>query len=84
MKVTVKLCRSVDQLSLPLQLALLRIVQEALANVHRHASATRVSVNFRRMGKRLRLVVSDDGKGAEETSGHQRGKPFSVGVGIPE
>jgi len=79
----VKLCRSVDQLSLPLQLALLRIVQEALANVHRHASATRVSVNFRRMGKRLRLVVSDDGKGAEETSGHQRGKPFSVGVGIP-
>ena len=83
LKVTVKLCRSVDQLSLPLQLALLRIVQEALANVYRHASATHVSVNFRRVGKRLRLVVSDDGQGAEETSGHQSGKPFRVGVGIP-
>ncbi len=83
LKITVKLCRSVDQLSLPLQLALLRIVQEALTNVYRHASATCVSVNFRRVGKRLRLVISDDGQGAEETSGHQSGKPFRVGVGIP-
>ena len=83
LKITVKLCRSVDQLSLPLQLALLRIVQEALTNVYRHASATCVSVNFRRVGKRLRLVISDDGQGTEETSGHQSGKPFRVGVGIP-
>ena len=83
LKIMVKLCRSIDQLSLPLQLALLRIVQEALANVYRHASATRVSVNFRRVGKRLRLVISDDGQGVEETFGHQSGKPFRVGVGIP-
>ena len=79
LKITMKSCRSVDQLSLPLQLALLRIVQEALTNVYRHASATCVSVNFRCVGKRLRLVISDDGQGAEETSGHQSGKPPRAG-----
>ena len=83
LKITVKLGRSVDRLSLPLQLALLRIVQEALANVHRHASATCVSVDLKRVRKRLRLVISDDGQAAEETSGHQSGTPFRAGVGIP-
>jgi two-component system, NarL family, sensor kinase len=79
----VKSCRSVDQLSLPLQQMLLRIVQEALTNVYRHASATCVSVNFRCVGKTLRLVISDDGQRTEETSRHQNGKPFRLGVGIP-
>jgi PAS domain S-box-containing protein len=83
LKITIKSCRNVDQLSLPLQQTLLRIVQEALTNVHRHASATRVFVNFRCVDKRLRLVISDDGQGTEETSGRQNGKQFRVGVGIP-
>jgi len=83
LKITIKSCRNVDQLSLPLQQTLLRIVQEALTNVHRHASATRVFVNFRCVDKRLRLVISDDGQGTEETSGRQSGKQFRVGVGIP-
>ena len=82
LKVTVRSCGSVDQLSFPLQQALLRVVQEALTNVYRHASATRVSVNFRCVGKRLRLVISDDGQKTEATSG-QNGKPFRLGVGIP-
>ena len=83
LKITMKSCRCVDQLSLPLQQALLRIVQEALTNVHRHASATSASVNFRCGSKRLRLVIRDDGQGTEETSGHQSGKPFRLGIGIP-
>jgi PAS domain S-box-containing protein len=83
LKITVRFCRRVDQLSLPLQQTLLRIVQEALTNVYRHASATCVSVNFRCVGKRLRLVISDDGKGTEETSGPQNAKQFRLGVGIP-
>jgi PAS domain S-box-containing protein len=83
LKITMRSCRSVDHLSLSLQQTLLRIVQEALTNVYRHASATCVSVNFRCVGKRLRLVISDDGKGTEETSGRQNGKQFRMGVGIP-
>jgi PAS domain S-box-containing protein len=84
LKITVQSSRSVDQLSLPLQLTLLRIVQEALTNVHRHASATSVSVNCRRVGKRMVLVISDDGQAAAEVAGHQSSKPIEVGVGIPE
>ncbi len=83
LKITLKSCGRVDQLSPQLQQTLLRIVQEALTNVYRHASATRVSVNFRRVGKTLRLVISDDGQGTEETSTHQNGKPFRLGIGIP-
>jgi PAS domain S-box-containing protein len=83
LKITMKLCRSVDRLSLPLQLALLRIVQEALTNVYRHASATCVSINFRRVGKRLGLVIRDDGKGADEAFVHRNGNPLRSGVGIP-
>jgi two-component system NarL family sensor kinase len=79
-----KLCRSIDQLSLPLQLALLRIVQEALTNVYRHASAKCVSITFRRVGnKRLGLVICDDGQGAEETFEHESGKSLRAGIGIP-
>ena len=69
LKITLKSSGRVDQLSLQLQQSLLRIVQEALTNVYRHASAKRVSVNFRCLGKSLRLVISDDGQGTEETSG---------------
>ena len=83
LKITFKSCDRVDQLSLQRQQTLLRIVQEALTNVYRHASATRVSVKFRCVGKRLRLVISDDGQGAEETSGHQNGKPSRLGIGVP-
>jgi len=83
LKITMKLCRSVDRLAPPLQLALLRIVQEALTNVYRHASATCVSINFRRVGKRLGLVIRDDGQGADEAFVHRNGNPLRSGVGIP-
>ena len=46
LKITLKSCGWVDQLSPPLQQALFRIVQEALTNVYRHASATRVVHQF--------------------------------------
>lgn len=42
---------------------LLRILQEALANVRKHAVARSVLVTFGVQGNRYRLVVSDDGKG---------------------
>jgi protein-histidine pros-kinase len=45
------------------ELALFRAAQEALANVVRHADATRVTVHLRIDGPRLRLTVRDDGRG---------------------
>ena len=42
----------------PVQRTILRIVQEGLANAYRHASASRVSIDVRRLGARLHIVSS--------------------------
>ena len=68
-----------DALPLEQQRALLRIAQESLANVHRHAGATRVTVNLRRYQDEMHLVISDDGCGLPP----RRGQPVNFGVGIP-
>ena len=58
------------------------IVQEALANVGRHARASRVAVRMRRLGGRAVLTVTDDGAGFEvpdELDELGAGRHFGVG-----
>jgi signal transduction histidine kinase len=74
---------TIDALPLPVQEALLRIVQESLANVYRHASASRVTVKLRHVGHRLHLVIADDGTGNRNSLTTEDNKPLSRGVGIP-
>jgi PAS domain S-box-containing protein len=45
------------------------VVAEALANVHKHAGAHRVTVNAIADAKRLSVVVSDDGAGGADEQG---------------
>jgi two-component system sensor histidine kinase UhpB len=45
------------------ELAVYRIVQEALSNVVRHAAATLATVRLRREGEQLVVTVEDDGRG---------------------
>ncbi|MBI3947816.1 MAG: GAF domain-containing sensor histidine kinase [Armatimonadetes bacterium] len=45
------------------EIAVYRIVQEALTNVAKHASASNVSLLLRARGGRLRAIVEDDGVG---------------------
>src|SRR4026208_1128360 len=52
----------VDELGFDLQCSLLRIIQEALANVHRHACASHVSTSLRMTATTLQLAVVDDGR----------------------
>ena len=58
--------------------ALYRVAQEALMNVHRHASATSVIVRYFREGNSAILTVEDNGVGFGGRSGRQA----STGVGI--
>ena len=60
--------RAVDpSLKLPpeFQPTLFRIAQEALINITKHAKASRVTIELRNADGRIRLVVSDNGRGFE-------------------
>jgi signal transduction histidine kinase len=50
---------------LRVEAAVYRIVEEALTNVMRHASATTVTISVQHSGERLSVVVEDDGAGFE-------------------
>jgi signal transduction histidine kinase len=54
----------VDGLSPDHEVALYRVVQEALTNVARHADAKNVTVRVARAPGAVRLTVEDDGRGA--------------------
>lgn len=61
---------SAERLELPVdaEVALLRTAQEALANVRKHAAATRVEVVLAADATGSRLVVRDDGRGFDRAS----------------
>jgi signal transduction histidine kinase len=85
LKARLRLSSVVDDLTFALQITIFRIVQEGLANVHRHASASRVSIDVRVIREQLHLIVSDDGRGFKSgihaTAGGNN--PPRMGVGIP-
>jgi signal transduction histidine kinase len=69
-----------DKLPLRVQRAVFRIVQEALANVYRHASASNASVELRRVGAQLHVIVTDNGRGIDDR--REPHKSHRPGVGI--
>ena len=68
--------QTADNLPLHMQRSVFRIVQEALANVHRHASASHVSIDLRWIADQLHVIITDNGRGVE---GIQEGLPFCPG-----
>lgn len=71
----------IDNLPLELQRSVLRVIQEAMANVHRHARATSVALRVSTDLNSLCVEVRDDGRGIERS---QLGTGRSgAGVGIP-
>ncbi|WP_262031258.1 histidine kinase [Microvirga sp. Mcv34] len=72
-----------DGLSVDLQRALFRIVQEGLANVHRHAEASQVTLNLRLTSDQVILSVADNGRGMRGDRGGTGARQASLGVGIP-
>ena len=72
--------RAPEKLPLALQRSIFRIVQEGLSNVYRHASASVVSVELRRIGKGLHIIITDNGSGIEARPENVR--PSRIGAGI--
>jgi len=55
--------RIIPSLSPQIELQALRIVQEALSNIRKHAEATRATINVAAGDNEVTIVVEDDGKG---------------------
>jgi signal transduction histidine kinase len=87
LRVDLAVSGNVEDLPFALRCAILRIIQEALANVHRHAAASHVSIGLRMTASALRIVVADDGRGMSGEPGHEPGQmdwsAARSGVGIP-
>ena len=79
--VTLRTSNIGDELPDTLQQSLLRIIQESLANVHRHAAASRATVNLKRLANRLHVVITDDGRGLNRKK-QGNGGVLPTGVGI--
>jgi signal transduction histidine kinase len=72
-----------DPVRLPdaIELALFRVLQEALTNVHRHSGASAANVLIRRSSEHVILEVSDNGRGMEREV-LNRFREAGVGTGI--
>lgn len=53
---------AVERLNSDKRTVLYRVGQESLTNVAKHAHATRVSVDIRRLGRHVRMEIHDDGR----------------------
>jgi signal transduction histidine kinase len=66
--VPVELSGEVPRLSQAMETALFFVCSEALANAVKHAAASRVTVDVTASADRVRLVVTDDGRGGADPS----------------
>jgi two-component system NarL family sensor kinase len=60
----------------PTEVALYRVAQEALANVHRHSGSPRATIGLRQAGEMVLLSIRDYGVGLPD------GAPPAAGVGL--
>jgi signal transduction histidine kinase len=71
-----------ERLPRGIELALFRVLQEALTNVHRHAAATFVDVTVTCTDGRVILEVSDNGKGIPPRVLNQFRAGGAAGIGL--
>ena len=82
-KVRTAIAEGVGRLDPETEMALYRIVQEALHNVAKHAHAHAVVIQMSQGPGTVRLVVEDDGVGLPAKTGNSRGHSFGL-AGIKE
>jgi two-component system, NarL family, sensor kinase len=83
LRTSLEIAPEVDKLSYERQRAVLRVIQEALTNVFRHAKATLVQVAIKATPTHLKLRISDNGRGMPIDCARSGSKSISSGVGIP-
>jgi PAS domain S-box-containing protein len=71
----------VGRLAREAELAIFRVVQESLTNIHRHSGSSTASIQLSRTGNTVTFVVSDQGKGISPArQGEMTAAKAGVGV----
>jgi signal transduction histidine kinase len=81
-KVDLELAPELGRLSKEMEIAIFRIVQESLANVHRHSGSKTAQVRVGRDAQKVTLEIRDQGRGLSENGSATAAGPAVPGVGI--
>jgi PAS domain S-box-containing protein len=81
-KVALELASDLGRLPEDYELSLFRVVQECLANVHRHSGSSTAAIKLVRTSKEIKLEVTDAGKGIDEQFQSKIASGASIGVGF--
>lgn len=76
-KISLNLIDDINQMGSTEAFALMRILQEALINISKHARAENVLVHFSRERDSIRMLITDDGKGFDPIQ-----IAYAQGIGI--
>jgi signal transduction histidine kinase len=79
---SLRLSSKIDRLPIANQHAILRVAQQSLCNVHRHARATNAWVTVRVTNSSVHVVIRDNGKGVDVAAGKELADRLRMGVGI--
>ncbi|HEY1340789.1 MAG TPA: PAS domain S-box protein [Bryobacteraceae bacterium] len=79
-EVALRIAASSDRLPPDVEITIFRIVQEALANIHRHSESPLAIISLERKAHQVRLEVADRGRGMAARAAARGG---GLGVGIP-
>ncbi len=80
-EVDFELAPDLGRLSREAEIAIFRLVQESLTNIHRHAESPTASVRIFREGQQISVQISDQGKGMP--AGQLNGRGLAkAGVGV--
>jgi PAS domain S-box-containing protein len=81
-KVDVEIPAQLERLPHDSEIAMFRVVQECLTNIHRHSESTTAGVRIVAEKERMVLQVQDRGKGIPDEKLRSLGHARSVGVGF--
>jgi PAS domain S-box-containing protein len=83
-KTTFEVSPEFDRIPGDLELALFRVLQESLTNVHRHSGSTTAKVRLETCNRSVLLQVIDEGNGTQSKNGEERARDWmgSFGVGL--
>ena len=81
-KVELNLSEDFGRLSRESEVAIFRVVQECLTNIHRHSGSPRAKIEISRTGAQIRVLVQDQGKGIPSDRLRELASGGTPGVGV--